>query len=152
MPSAEHRLGLRTLYIIPSRFGMVWLAAAALLLLVAIQTGSNSTLLIAFLLLGLMLLAMFLTHDNLQGITLRCGEPAPGFAAEPMSYPLLLVSPTARHRAPPSGRRWRGCARRSAARRPCASGRRPRGAIGWLAASPSSWGSTPSSTAPKVPG
>ena len=56
MPSAEHRLGLRTLYIIPSRFGMVWLAAAALLLLVAIQTGSNSTLLIAFLLLGLMLL------------------------------------------------------------------------------------------------
>ena len=96
MPSAEHRLGLRTLYIIPSRFGMVWLAAAALLLLVAIQTGSNSTLLIAFLLLGLMLLAMFLTHDNLQGITLRCGEPSPGFAAEPMSYPLRLISPTPR--------------------------------------------------------
>ena len=33
------------------------------------QTSSNSTLLIAFLLLGLMFLAMFLTHDNLQGIT-----------------------------------------------------------------------------------
>ena len=42
MPSAEFCLGLRTLYIIPSRFGMVWLATAALLLLVAIQTSSNS--------------------------------------------------------------------------------------------------------------
>ena len=98
MPSAEFCLGLRTLYIIPSRFGMVWLATAAFLLLVAIQTSSNSTLLIAFLLLGLMFLAMFLTHDNLQGITLRCGEFSPGFAAEPLNYLLVLDSPTARQR------------------------------------------------------
>ena len=82
MPSAEFRLGLRTLYIVPSRFGMVWLATAALLLVVAIQTASNSTFLIAFVLLGLMFLAMFLTHDNLQGITLRCGGSSPGFASD----------------------------------------------------------------------
>ena len=98
MPSAEFCLGLRTLYIIPSRFGMVWLATAALLLLVAIQTSSNSTFLIAFLLLGLMFLAMFLTHDNLQGIKVRCGESSPGFAAEPINYLLVLDSPTARQR------------------------------------------------------
>ena len=98
MPSAEFRLGLRTLYIIPSRFGMVWLATAALLLVVAIQTASNSTFLIAFVLLGLMFLAMFLTHDNLQGITLRCGESSPGFASEPINYHLVLHSPTARQR------------------------------------------------------
>ena len=98
MPSAEFRLGLRTLYIIPSRFGMVWLATAALLLVVAIQTASNSTFLIAFVLLGLMFLAMFLTHDNLQGITLRSGESSPGFASEPINYHLVLHSPTARQR------------------------------------------------------
>ena len=98
MPSADFSLGLRTLFIVPSRFGLVWLATAALLALVAIQTGSNSTLLIAFLLLALMLLAMFLTHDNLQGITLRCGEPRPGFAMESIVYPLVLHSPTARQR------------------------------------------------------
>ena len=49
-PCAELRLGHRSLYIIPSRFGALWIAAAGLLLLVAIQTGSNSTLLLAFLL------------------------------------------------------------------------------------------------------
>ena len=59
-PCAELKLGHRSLYIIPSRFGVLWTAAAGLLLLVAIQTGSDSTLLMAFLMLGLMLLACLL--------------------------------------------------------------------------------------------
>lgn len=42
MPSTDWRLGLRTIYIVPSRFGVLWLASAALLVLVAIQTGSNT--------------------------------------------------------------------------------------------------------------
>ena len=92
MHSAEFSLGLRTLYIVPSRFGALWFVTAALLLLVAIQTSSNSTLLLAFVMLGLMLLAMFLTHDSLQGLVLRCGQPAPSFAAEKASYPLLCES------------------------------------------------------------
>lgn len=98
MPSAEHRLGLRTLFIVPSRFGILWLGAALLLLLVGIQTSSNSSLLLGFLLLGVMLLAMFITHDNLQGITLRCGKPKASFASEPTSYPLVIHSPSPRHR------------------------------------------------------
>ncbi len=59
MRSAELTLGLRNLYIIPSRFGALWLGSSALLLLVAIQTTSNSTLMLAFVMLALMLLAMF---------------------------------------------------------------------------------------------
>ncbi|WP_115081454.1 hypothetical protein [Synechococcus sp. N32] len=97
-PCAELKLGHRSLYIIPSRFGALWIAAAGLLLLVAIQTGSNSTLLLAFLMLGLMLLAMFLTHDTLQGLTLRCAGPSPAFAGEPAEYPLQLESSAARPR------------------------------------------------------
>jgi uncharacterized protein (DUF58 family) len=89
-------LGHRSLHIIPSRFGALWIAAVGLLLLVAIQTGSNSTLLLAFVMLGLMLLAMHLTHDTLQGLTLRCDEPAPTFAGEPADYPLQLESSSAR--------------------------------------------------------
>ena len=92
MHSAEFNLGLRTLYIVPSRFGALWLLTAALLLLVAIQTSSNSTLLLAFVMLGLMLLAMFLTHDSLQGLVLCCGQPTPSFSAEQAGYPLLLES------------------------------------------------------------
>ena len=97
-PCAELKLGHRTLYIIPSRFGALWIAAAGLLLLVAIQTGSNSTLLLAFVMLGLMLLAMFLTHDTLQGLTLRCDQPAPAFAGEPAHYSLQLDSTASRPR------------------------------------------------------
>ena len=97
-PCAELKLGHRSLYIIPSRFGVLWIAAAGLLLLVAIQTGSNSTLLMAFLMIGLMLLAMFLTHDTLQGLTLRCDQPAPAFAGEPAHYSLQLDSAAARPR------------------------------------------------------
>jgi len=97
-PCAELTLGHRSLYIIPSRFGALWIAAAGVLLLVAIQTGSNSTLLLAFVMLGLMVLAMFLTHDTLQGLTLRCDQPAPTFAAEPADYPLQLESSSARPR------------------------------------------------------
>ena len=97
-PCAELNLGQRSLYIIPSRFGALWITAAGLLLLVAIQTGSNSTLLLAFVMLGLMLLAMFLTHDTLQGLTLRCAQPSSAFASEPTDYPLQLQSAAVRPR------------------------------------------------------
>ena len=97
-PCADLKLGHRTLFIIPSRFGALWLAATALLLLVAVQTASNTTLLLAFVMLGLMALAMVLTHDTLQGLTLRCDQPSPTFAGEPASYPLLLESPADRPR------------------------------------------------------
>lgn len=98
MPSADITLGLRSLYIIPSRFGALWLASAGLLLLVAIQTGSNSTLLLGFVLLAVMLLAMHLTHDSLQGLRLCCGKPAPVFAGETAMYPVLLESDQRRPR------------------------------------------------------
>tara|TARA_Y100001978_G_scaffold39857_1_gene35440 strand:+ start:21 stop:878 length:858 start_codon:yes stop_codon:yes gene_type:complete len=100
----EIRLGLRSLYIVPSRFGLLWLAGAAFLLLVAIQTASNSTLLLGFLMLGVMLLAMFLTHDTLYGLTVRCGQPAPAFAAETITYPLILQTRSPR---PPMRLRFR---------------------------------------------
>ena len=97
-PCAELKLGHRSLCIIPSRFGVLWIAAAGLLLLVAIQTASNSTLLLAFLMLGLMALAMFLTHDTLQGLTLCCVQPSPAFAGELCNYPLRLESSAVRPR------------------------------------------------------
>ena len=97
-PCADLKLGHRSLYIIPSRFGALWIAAAGLLLLVAIQTGSNSTLLLAYVMFGLMQLAMFLTHDVLKGLTLRCDQPAPTFAGERADYPVQLESTAARPR------------------------------------------------------
>lgn len=71
------RLGLRNLYILPSRFGWLWLAVLAMLQLVGIQMRSNGSLLLSDLMLGLFLLALHLTHFNLQGVELAVGDPLP---------------------------------------------------------------------------
>jgi uncharacterized protein (DUF58 family) len=84
------RLGLRNLYILPSRFGWLWLAGTALLQLVAIQLRANGPLLLSFLLLGLFVLSLYLTHANLQGLELAGAEPPAAFADGPVAYPLLL--------------------------------------------------------------
>jgi len=85
-------LHLRNLYILPTRFGGLWLAGAVLLQIVGIQTQRNGPLLLSFLLLAMLLLAMHLTHANLQGLELRCGTPGAGFADGPLVYPLLVQS------------------------------------------------------------
>lgn len=84
------RLGLANLYIVPSGFGWLWLGGSALLLVVAVQTQTNGPLLLALLQLALMLLALPLTHRNLDGVELRCGQPPPGPAEGPLAYPLQL--------------------------------------------------------------
>jgi len=84
------KLGMRNLYIVPSRFGLLWLAGIGLLQVVAIQLESHGPLLLSFLMLGLFLLTLHLTHFNLQGLEVRCGTPAAGFAGDTLAYPLRL--------------------------------------------------------------
>ena len=52
------KLGMRNLYIVPTRFGLLWLAGIGLLQVVAIQLESNGPLLLSFLMLGLFLLTL----------------------------------------------------------------------------------------------
>ena len=87
------RLRMRNLYILPTRFGWLWLAGTVLLQVVGIQMQSNGTLLLSFLMLSLFLLTLHLTHFNLQGVELAAGAPAPGFAGEAVPYPIRLRCP-----------------------------------------------------------
>ncbi len=90
--SATHRLGLRSLYILPSGFGWLWLLSCAVLFILGVQGSSHGALLLAYLGLGLFLLAPYLTQFNLQGLELRCGSPAPGFAGDVVAYPVQATS------------------------------------------------------------
>jgi uncharacterized protein (DUF58 family) len=90
--STELELGLRNLYILPSGFGWLWLAACGVLMLIGGGASSSGTLLLAYGGLALFLLSPFLTQFNLQGLKLRCGEPQPGFAGEAVVYPLVACS------------------------------------------------------------
>lgn len=86
------RLGARSVYILPTGFGVLWLLAVALLQVVGIQLQSNGALMMSFLLLGLFLLAMHLTAFNLQGLEMSCSAPPPGFADAPLTYPVVVRS------------------------------------------------------------
>ncbi|WP_255145841.1 hypothetical protein [Synechococcus sp. ATX 2A4] len=86
------RLGARSIYILPTGFGVLWLMAVALLQVVGIQLQSNGALMMSYLLLGLFLLAMHLTAFNLQGLEMSCSAPPPGFADAPLSYPVVVRS------------------------------------------------------------
>ena len=79
-------LGHRNLYIFPSRFGFLWFLASGLLYLVGINTRSNGPLMLSFLMGSLMLLALFLTHFNLQGLELEALPQPLGFAGESFRF------------------------------------------------------------------
>lgn len=74
-------LGHRNLYILPSRFGSLWLLSAAALYVLGINGRSNTPVLLAFLMLAVLLLSLFLTHLNLQGLELRA-LPQPACCAD----------------------------------------------------------------------
>lgn len=85
-------LGLRNLYLLPTRFGCLWLAAAGLLHVVGLQTLRNGPLLLGFVMLALWLLSMVLTPLLLMGVDIRCGSPLAGFAGERLDYPVEVRS------------------------------------------------------------
>lgn len=81
-PSPTRRFSHRNLYIFSSRFGGLWCASAVVLYLMSIQTSSTTPLLLAYLMGGLMLLGLFLTHQNLAGLELRTLKQPIAFAGE----------------------------------------------------------------------
>lgn len=84
--SPELMLGHRNLYILPSGFGCIWLLSTAALYVLGINSRSNTPVLLAFLMLGLMLLGLFLTHMNLQGLRLRVMPQESGFSGQELTY------------------------------------------------------------------
>ena len=85
-------LGHRNLYILPSRFGCLWVFTSGLIYVIGIYTRSNGPLLVAFLMGSLMLLALFLTHFNLQGLVLEAVPQSLGFADESFYFRVRTLS------------------------------------------------------------
>lgn len=81
-----YQLSHRNLYILPSSFGSTWLLVAGVLYVLGVQSRSNGPVLLAFLMAGLVLLSLFLTHLNLQGLELRAVKQRPQFAGDALSY------------------------------------------------------------------
>lgn len=76
----------RRIYILPTRYGLIFAALLFLMLLGAVNYGNNPAHLLTFLLAGLASNAIYLTWRNLHGLRLVCqGAPAV-FADEPGQF------------------------------------------------------------------
>lgn len=85
----------RSIYILPTRYGL-WFAAMLLVTLVAGINYSNGLAYgLTFLLTALALVAMLHVHRNMLGVRLRAGNVAPVFAGEAAAFNVVLENASA---------------------------------------------------------
>lgn len=89
-PATKMTLGWRTLYILPTWFGVTFALLLAVLLLAALNYGANMLFAMAFWLGAFFLLAMHRTHRNLLGLALFAQTPQETFCGETVQWPLVL--------------------------------------------------------------
>lgn len=85
-------IGARRIYILPTRYGMIFAILVALMLLGAVNYGNNPAHLLTFLLAALGSNAIYLTWRNLRGLRLRCIGTAPVYARQTASLVIELDS------------------------------------------------------------
>jgi uncharacterized protein (DUF58 family) len=82
----------RQIYILPTRYGLVYAALVAAVFLGAVNYGNNLAFLLAFQLGGVGLVAMFLTWRNLRGLRIDAGSKGPVFAGERATFVVSLLA------------------------------------------------------------
>jgi uncharacterized protein (DUF58 family) len=88
----------RKIYILPTRYGLLFGAMAVVLLLSAINYGNSMAFAVAFLLMGIGLMDMYHTHQNLLGLMLEPLQAKAIFAGMTANFPLRLHNPSRRPR------------------------------------------------------
>ena len=83
-------VGGRRIYILPTRYGLVYAALLFLMLLGSVNYGNNPAHLLTFLLAGLGGNAIYLTWRNLRGLALHCEGAAPVFAGKTAEFVVRL--------------------------------------------------------------
>jgi uncharacterized protein (DUF58 family) len=86
------------IYILPTRFGLLFASATVLMLIGSINYANNLGFLLTFFLGGLGMVSMVHTWRNLNGLRLRPLRAEPIFAGQTACLPFLLEDPTQRLR------------------------------------------------------
>lgn len=94
----EHHLGHRTVYILPSRPGLLFGIVLVLMLIASINYALGLGYALTFLLAACGLVAMMHTFRNLAGLSLRVGRAEPVFAGELVEVALVARARDARDR------------------------------------------------------
>ncbi|MDD3518804.1 MAG: DUF58 domain-containing protein [Chromatiales bacterium] len=94
----EIRLDRRNIYILPTRYGMVYVATLFVMLLGATNYQNSMAFLLAFLLAGLGLNAMWHTHRSLAGLRVIRASTPPVFAGQTALFEYVVESDDGRLR------------------------------------------------------
>ncbi|WP_293632853.1 DUF58 domain-containing protein [Shewanella sp. CG12_big_fil_rev_8_21_14_0_65_47_15] len=91
-PSTEITLSHRSIFILPSGFGLIWLALVLLLYLFGTNYQNNLVIGLSILLLSLFNTCILYSYKNLAGLHLRAVPPPEVYAGETITFPVLLSS------------------------------------------------------------
>ncbi len=97
--SSASRLSHRRLYIVPTRAGLLFALVLLLILVGAANYGSSMAFVLVFLLLGVGINAIWLTHANLSGLIIEPGPTRPVFVGEEAAFRFSLKNPQLRTRS-----------------------------------------------------
>ncbi|MBN2808729.1 MAG: DUF58 domain-containing protein [Deltaproteobacteria bacterium] len=93
------KLSHRRLYIVPTRAGLLFALVLLLMLAGAANYGSSMAFALVFLLLGVGINAIWLTHANLSGLIIEPVPELPVFAGQELKIRLRLENPDNRRRS-----------------------------------------------------
>tara|TARA_B100001063_G_C16747920_1_gene548633 strand:- start:723 stop:1823 length:1101 start_codon:yes stop_codon:yes gene_type:complete len=79
-PNSSHALNMRSVFILPSRFGWGFIVMCMCLFLLGTNYQNNLMLLLSYLLLSVMLLTLFYSYQNFAAIALSVSPPKTVFA------------------------------------------------------------------------
>lgn len=96
-PAAEVTLSQRSIFIVPSRTGGMFLLLLILLLITAINYQNSLIYGLVFWLFSIGLSAMIFTYRNLSGLTLKAGNAVVGFAGNTIEIPIRLADSKRSH-------------------------------------------------------
>jgi len=89
-PQGRARISPRHIYILPTRYGLIFALLLLLLLIGSINYGNNLAFFLTFLLAGLGIVATLHTWRNLLDLELTTGTAEPVFAGQPASFTVHL--------------------------------------------------------------
>lgn len=92
-PQGRSVIGPWSIYILPTKNGLVMAVLLILMLVGSINYGSNLGYLVTFFLGGLWLVTVLTTWRNLLGLTFKPIEAPPVFASQPAYFRILLSNP-----------------------------------------------------------
>ena len=88
------RLGIRNIYIWPSREGAIYLIGLLAIFLCAVNFNNALIYALSFLLIGLFLVCLLYTYSNIYGLCLHVTPAAPVFVDEHAVFTVRALSPT----------------------------------------------------------